>query len=760
MNEIVPSVQECSGLEQMTRDVDRFRVLAELSLTGVYLTQGDRFEYVNPALARMFSYSVDELVGRLGPIDLVYPPDREIAAESLRRRLDGEAEAVRYELRGTRKDGSVFPIEVHSRRLEQGGKVGLMGTLLDITERRRAEESLQDSQSKSEEMQRIARVGWWEWDFRTNRVSLSDEICRTFGVNAVDLPEWHERWLKLIHPDDRAMAAQAAAAALRGGPRYDIEYRVVRPDGDLRIVRSQGDVTWDESGRPLRQFGVLQDITELRHAERALRASEERFRTFVDHAADAFFLHDEDLIIIDVNRAACISLGYGREELIGLRPHDFDVGLDEAAIQKLRQRIALGETLTFETRHQRKDGSIFPVEVRAVQFEQGARGRRHLCLARDISERRQAEEALRESEDRFRALVRFAFDSYWETDEEHRFVRQEFGEFSADLPQPRSGVGKKPWEVGYLDTDAEAWRRHREMIESHRPFRDFELVRLMPDGDKGYLSVSGMPIRDRTGRFLGYRGVARFTTEQKRAEEALREMQAQLAHANRVATMGQLSASIAHEVNQPIAAALANAEAALSWLTRKQQNLSEARKALKRIVQNVSRASDVVERVRRLGRGTSRREDSIQINDMIREVIDLTSRDAAKHHVLVKTQFQKGLPPAQGDRVELQQVILNLILNAVEAMSGSEEPREIVIATVRRAADEALVAVRDTGPGLTSEVQENLFTAFYTTKPNGLGLGLSICRSIVERHGGRLWASANAPRGAVFQFTIPIPPVA
>src|SRR5208337_1594016 len=199
-----------------------------------------------------------------------------------------------------------------------------------------------------------------------------------------------------------------------------------------------------------------------------------------------------------------------------------------------------------------------------------------------------------------------------------------------------------------------------------------------------------------------------------------------------------------------------NAEAALSWLNRKQTNVIEARRALKRIARNVSRASDVVERVRRLAKRTSRRESCVQINEMIREVIELTARDAAKNNVLVRTQFQKDLAPVHGDRVELQQVILNLVLNALEAMSGSEEPRELVIATVRKVTDEALVTVRDTGPGLTPAVQENLFRAFYTTKPSGLGLGLSICRTIIEGHGGRLWASANAPEGAVFQFTLPV----
>jgi PAS domain S-box-containing protein len=162
----------------------------------------------------------------------------------------------------------------------------------------------------------------------------------------------------------------------------------------------------------VRQFGVLQDITELRRAERELRASEARFRTFVDYAMDAFFLLDDRLTVVDVNREACDSLGYGREELIGMHPRDFDVGLNETSIKRLNQRIAAGETLTFETRHRRKDGISFPVEIRAGQFEPGGR---QLCLVRDITERKRAEDALKASEERFRMLVQFSFDVYWET---------------------------------------------------------------------------------------------------------------------------------------------------------------------------------------------------------------------------------------------------------------------------------------------------------------------------------------------------------
>jgi C4-dicarboxylate-specific signal transduction histidine kinase len=236
-------------------------------------------------------------------------------------------------------------------------------------------------------------------------------------------------------------------------------------------------------------------------------------------------------------------------------------------------------------------------------------------------------------------------------------------------------------------------------------------------------------------------------------------MQKQLAHANRVATLGQLTASIAHEVNQPIAAAVTNAQAGLRWLRLDPPNLDEVRQALDRIVRDGDRAGAVVQRIRGLSKKASAHEDSVDINAAAREVIELTRNEATKNAVSLYAEFTDGLPLIRGDRIELQQVLLNLTLNAVEAMSGKKEGKqELAIATGRSESGDVLVSVRDTGPGLSPAVQENLFKAFYTTKPSGLGLGLSICRSIVERHGGRLWASANAPSGAVFQFALPVQP--
>jgi predicted ATPase/signal transduction histidine kinase len=240
-------------------------------------------------------------------------------------------------------------------------------------------------------------------------------------------------------------------------------------------------------------------------------------------------------------------------------------------------------------------------------------------------------------------------------------------------------------------------------------------------------------------------------------EATLREAQGQLAHANRLETMGQMTASIAHEVNQPIAATVTNAQAALRWLDGPAPDLNEAIQALVRIVRDGTRAGAVVQRIRNLTKKAPAREDRVDTNAAVREVIELSQSEAVKNGVSVRIELAEDLPLIQADRVQLQQVVVNLMVNGVEAMSGmSEGPRELCIATGKTESGEVLVAVRDSGPGLAPAVQENLFKAFHTTKPNGLGLGLSICRSIVESHGGRLWASANEPIGAVFQFTLPV----
>jgi PAS domain S-box-containing protein len=289
-------------------------------------------------------------------------------------------------------------------------------------------------------------------------------------------------------------------------------------------------------------------------------------------------------------------------------------------------------------------------------------------------------------------------------------------------------------------------------------------IREKADLDHGYrivhlggeirdIHVIGHPVLSPSGDLVEFVGTMMDVTERRRAEE---ERQA-LAHANRITTMGQLTASIAHEVNQPIATARNNAASALRFLSRNPPDLEEVREALGCIVNDVDRAGNVIGGIRQLiKKAPAPPGDCLDINVAIREVIVLTRGEALKHGASVEMELAEGLPLIQGDRVQLQQVVLNLVLNAVEAMSSVDDPRrELSISTGRRGADEILVAVRDSGPGIDPEHLERVFHSFYTTKPSGMGLGLSICRSIIDAHGGRLWAAANEPRGAAFQFTLP-----
>jgi C4-dicarboxylate-specific signal transduction histidine kinase len=248
-------------------------------------------------------------------------------------------------------------------------------------------------------------------------------------------------------------------------------------------------------------------------------------------------------------------------------------------------------------------------------------------------------------------------------------------------------------------------------------------------------------------------------TERRRAQEEherLRQLESDLAHMNRLSTMGELAASLVHEITQPIATARNNARAALNFLEKQPPDLGEIREALGCVVGDADRAGDIIDRIRDQIKKAPPRKDRFDLNEAINEVIVLAKSAITKNGVSVRTRLTEGLFPVQGDRVQVQQVVLNLILNAVEAMGSVEVgTRELLISTEQRQTGDILLAVRDSGSGIDPDHLERVFEAFYTTKPSGVGMGLSICRSIIDAHGGRLWADVNEPRGAVFQFTLP-----
>jgi PAS domain S-box-containing protein len=282
---------------------------------------------------------------------------------------------------------------------------------------------------------------------------------------------------------------------------------------------------------------------------------------------------------------------------------------------------------------------------------------------------------------------------------------------------------------------------------------DFEHRLLMPDGSTTQVRVMGHAQRDKSGA-LEFVGAVMDITERKRTEEALRQAQADLARVNRVTTMGELTASLAHEVRQPIAAALTDADTCVRWLARDLPNIAEARAAAMRVVEDGRRATDIINRLRLPFTKGARPREWVDMNDLIREMIVLLRSEAARYTISVRTALAADLPPVIGDRVQLQQVLMNLIMNSIEAMKEVGNVRDLAIRSERGERAELTVSVSDTGVGLPAQHADQIFNAFFTTKDHGIGLGLSISRSIVESHGGRLWALDNAPRGASFFLTL------
>jgi len=383
-------------------------------------------------------------------------------------------------------------------------------------------------------------------------------------------------------------------------------------------------------------------------------------------------------------------------------------------------------------------------------------------LRREIAERKRAEEALRQSEQRFRDYAETASDWLWETDPDHSFTRvsEQLTTLGTD---PAGRIGVTRWDFATdVEEEPEKWRRHVATLEAHQPFRAFVYRTAATDGSVVYIATSGKPVFDVDGRFLGYRGVSSDVTAAVRAEQvekALHQAQAELARVTRVTTLGELAASIAHEINQPLAAIGADANACLHWLAADRPDLDNVREALTAIVKDDHRAGAVITRIRTLLARSSVAHEPCDLTGVIRDVLPLVGREIGRHGILLQTSLAPDLPQVMGDRIQLQQVLLNLLLNAAEAMREVPPARRrmVVRATVDHRDDGpwAIVAVEDAGVGFGAAEAPRLFEAFYTTKPGGLGMGLSISRSIIDSHRGRLWATANPDHGATFHLALP-----
>jgi PAS domain S-box-containing protein len=429
-------------------------------------------------------------------------------------------------------------------------------------------------------------------------------------------------------------------------------------------------------------------------------------------------------------------------------------------IDKWRTAVESGMPYENIERVRRADGEYRWFLSRAVPLrDQSGKIVKWYGTDTDIEDRKRAEEALRESEQRFRDYAETASDWLWETGPDHRFLRvSDHVDRSGVAPPKRIGLIRWHYATD-LESEPEKWRLHWATLDARRPFRDFVFNAARGDGSTIFIQSSGKPFFDANGDFLGYRGVSTDITAAVRAnqaEQALRKAQVELAHVTRLTALGQLTASITHEVNQPLGALIAEADACLRWLDHRAPNLEEARQNVERIIKNGHRAGEVIRRVRSLSKRADPQMVPLDINDVVNEVIALVQREVHIHQVTLQKELAPALPAVLADRVQLQQVLINLLINGLEAMQAvTDRTRELVIRSHRDGANQVLVSVKDSGIGISAGNADQLFNAFFTTKSGGMGMGLSICRSIIEAHRGRLSASGNVGPGATFQFALP-----
>jgi PAS domain S-box-containing protein len=571
-------------------------------------------------------------------------------------------------------------------------------------------------------------------------------------------------FIERVHPEDRPEVEQVLWADVREKRDFDGEYRLLLPDGSIKYLHSLGKCSVRQSG-DVEYIGAVVDITEHKLDEQKLRDSEQKHRVVVETAGDAVISMDENSTILLANAATLRIFGYDPVELIGkpltvLMP-EF---LRKAHEAGFKNYLATGKRHInwqgTELTGLRKNGQEFPVEISFGELTKD--GHRILTgFIRDISERKRAEEALRRSEAYLAEGQKLSHTGSWhcnvgtgrvEASKECRSIfgvdsEKNEGSYSLFLervhPEDRSNVEQIVWAAAKDKTD---WELECRVVAAGGAIKSVYSI--------GHCKVN------RSGE-IEYIGISMDITEGKRAEEErerLRQAQAELAHINRVSTMGELAASLAHEIKQPISAAMTDARTCSRWLTRDRPDLAKAQTAASRVVKDVARASEIIGRVRSLFKKDSLQHEEVDINELIQEMIALLRGEASRHSISIHSDLSLELPPIMADRVQLQQVLMNLMLNSIEAMKSMNTPGKLTIKSQQDDSGQLLISVMDTGVGVPPEKIEQIFNAFFTSKPQGTGMGLAISRSIIESHGGRLWAAPNAGPGATLHFTLPTRP--
>ncbi len=589
---------------------------------------------------------------------------------------------------------------------------------------------------------------------------VNPQVFEYFGKTLEALRQW--RTNDTVHPEDLPHVIDVLTRSVASGSPFDIEQRLRRSDGVYRWFQSRGFPIRDANGQVVRWCVLLTDIDDRKRAEDAVRASERgrKFELIVDTIPTLYWSSRADGSAEFFNRHYLDYVGLSAEQAsdwgwtVAVHPDDLK-GL-AATWQRIVASQEAGEA---EARLRRHDGRYRWFLVRASPLrDESGKIVKWYGIKTDIDDRKRAEEQLRRSEALLaqgQNLARIGNFSWVVATDEIKGSEQLYRIFEFELGVPITfdliGSRVHPEDLSMM----------YEMIgRAQRAVSDFEYEHrlLMPDGSIKHLHLIAHANRDHQGR-LEYIGAVQDITQRRLSEEALSKARSELAHLARVTTLSTLTASIAHEINQPLSGILTNASTCLRMLNGDPPNVEGARETARRTIRDCNRVSDVTTRLRALFSKKEFAMEPLDLNEAAREVIALSMSDLQMNRVILRSELADRLPPVTGDRVQLQQVILNLLRNASDAMATVEDrPRELLIRTERDEGDRVRLSVKDAGVGFTPEGADKVFQAFYTTKKDGMGIGLSVSRSIIEAHHGSLWVTINDGPGATFSFAVPCRP--
>jgi PAS domain S-box-containing protein len=608
---------------------------------------------------------------------------------------------------------------------------------------------------RAAETHRASNVGTFGWKVSTGELQWSEETFRIFEYSPAIQPT-KALLLERVHPEDIGRVKEIIGRAQDTRKKFDFECRLLMPNRSVKYLRvvAHPEERDDNSGSA-EFIGAVLDVTNHKRAEETLRKSEERYRDLINLSPDAIYVIDEDARCVLTNAAGAEMVGCREEELIGTAMTETYLPEERGLVWE-RLRKSKQWPIRFERSFLRRNGEVIPVEVSMSALREA----RYQIIIRDIRDRKRVEEALRRSEAYLAESQRRTHTGSWAIDpakmEITYWSQETYGLYDFD---PKCGLPS--FEELCNRIHPEDRERYLEAVQTGIGTKtDYEVLFrvVLPDGALKHIHVAGHPIVNASGDVIEIVGTSVDVTERKQAEEErerLRQTQNHLAYISRLTTMGELTASLAHEIKQPISAAITNARTCMRWLNRDQPELEEAREAALRMIKDAMRASDIINHIRFLFTKSLPQRELLDVNDVVHEMIALLRNEANRYSISIRSNLAPNLPSVIADRVQLQQVFMNLMLNAIDAMKEMNPPGELTIESRQSENGDVLISIRDNGEGLPPEHTDQIFNAFFTTKREGTGMGLPISRSIIETHGGRLWATANFPRGAAFHFSLP-----